>query len=104
MSAERRADPRAGAVGRVALLLTATGVMSAVSIRHALALNAPDAEFALGFAAALGLTLAALPLRPLRGATLAAFGVVAATYLVATIGLQGNTLGLSLYVIAAALA
>lgn len=97
--------PRAASdtITRAGLLLTATGVISAATVRHAID-GGGDLIFAYGFLLYLALILVAVPRRQLRIAPLVAFGAFAAMYLSAASGDATNDLGLSLYVIAAAAA
>lgn len=90
-------------ITRAGLLLTATGVMSAATVRHAID-EGGDIVFAWGFFLYLVLILIAVPRRQLRIAPLVAFVAFAAMYLGAEFGEKTNDLGLSLYVIAAAAA
>ena len=97
--------PRTAAdtITRAGLLLTATGVLSAAIVRHAID-EGGDIIFAYGFLLYLLLILFAVPRQQLRIAPLVAFGAFAAMYLSATVGEGTNDLALSLYVIAAAAA
>ena len=88
---------------RAGLILTATGVVSASSVRHAID-EGGDIVFAYGFLLYLLLILAAVPRRPIRYASLLAFGAFAAMYLTATSDPQVFDPGLSLYIAAAGLA
>ena len=90
-------------ITRAGLILTATGVLSAATVRHAID-EGGDIVFAWGFFLYLVLILIAIPRRQLRIAPLIAFAAFAAMYLTATFGAGTNDLGLSLYVIAAAAA
>jgi hypothetical protein len=91
------------ALFRAALVLSAIGIVSASSVRHALDETATDIPFAVGYAFYLGLILLAAPRQPPRWAPAAAFLLVAITYLVAVATLGGNAIGMGLYVIAAGL-
>lgn len=93
----------AASLTRVGLLLTATGIVSAATVRHAID-EGGDIVFAWGFLLYLGLVLLAVPRRQLRLAPLVAFAAFAAIYLGATIPTGTNDLGLALYVIAGAAA
>ena len=78
-------------------------MVSASSVRHAID-EGGDIVFAYGFLLYLLLILAAVPRRPIRYASLLAFGAFAAMYLTATADPNVFDPGLSLYVAAAALA
>ncbi len=88
---------------RAGLILTATGVVSASSVRQVVD-EGGDIVFAWGFLLYLLLILVAVPRRPARYASLIAFGAFAGMYLTAAAGPAPNDLGLALYVIAAGLA
>jgi Ca2+/Na+ antiporter len=89
---------------RAGLVLTATGIVSAASERHAYDLGT-DIVFAYGFLLYLALLLIAVPRRPWRFAPLAALAAFATIYLSAAVtSARIDALGLSLYVIAGALA
>ncbi|MDP9245795.1 MAG: hypothetical protein M3O64_04005, partial [Chloroflexota bacterium] len=88
---------------RAGLILTATGIISAATVRHAID-ESGDIVYAYGFVIYLVLILLAVPRRQLRIAPLLAFGAFAAMYLSAAFGDGTNDLALSLYVIAAAAA
>ena len=88
---------------RAGLILTATGVVSASSVRHAID-EGGDIVFAYGFLLYLLLILAAVPRRPVPYASLLAFGAFAAMYLTAAADPDANDLGLALYVAAGGLA
>jgi uncharacterized protein YjeT (DUF2065 family) len=90
-----------GTLLRAALVLTATGIVSASSVRHALEDGGTDLAFAIGYAFYLGLILVATPLRPPRWAAPLGFALVALTYVVAVLTLQGNAIAIALYVVAA---
>ncbi len=100
---EREADSGSTLFVRACLVLAATGIVSASSVRHAIVEGAADISFAVGYALYLGLMLLATSARPVRHAAVIAFSLVAATYLSAA-SPAGNVLGLVLYVIAATLA
>ena len=97
--------PRTSAdtITRAGLLLTATGILSAATVRHAID-EGSDIIFAYGFTLYLLLVLFAVPRQQLRVAPLVAFGAFAAMYLSATFSAGTNDLALSLYVIAGAAA
>lgn len=95
--------PAADTLTRAGLLLTATGVVSASSVRQAIN-EGGDIVFAYGFLLYLLLILAAVPRRPIRHASLLAFGAFAAMYLTAAVDPRANLLGLALYVAAGGLA
>ena len=88
---------------RAGLILAATGLVSASSVRHAIN-QAGDIVFAYGFALYLALILLAVPRRPVRYASLLAFAAFAGMYLSAATDAQANGLGIALYVTAGALA
>jgi len=88
---------------RAGLVLTATGVVSAASVRYALS-DTSDLPLAYGFLFALGLILIGSAHRQLSAAPLVAFGAFAATYLGAAFSAGGFDQGIALYVAAAALA
>ncbi|MEK6207534.1 MAG: hypothetical protein AABM32_07825 [Chloroflexota bacterium] len=88
---------------RAALALTATGIVSAASIRHALEEGGSDLAFAVGYAFYLSLILIATPRNPPRWAPALGFVFAAITYVVAIATLSGNTLGVLLYLVVALL-
>ena len=88
---------------RAGLILAATGVVSASTVRHAIVAGG-DIVFAYGFLLYLVLILIAVPRRPVRYASLLAFVVFAAMYLSAATDPRANALGLALYVCAGGLA
>jgi hypothetical protein len=88
---------------RAALALTATGIVSAASIRYSVARGGPDLAFAVGYAFYLSLILIATPLHPPRWAAALGFAFAAITYGVAVIALSGNALAVGLYLLAALL-
>jgi hypothetical protein len=88
---------------RAALALTATGIVSAASIRHALEEGGADLAFAIGYAFYLSLILIATPRHPPRWSPVLAFVFAAVTYAVAIVALNGNTLAVGLYLVAALL-
>ncbi len=96
-------DHTSAVLVRAGLILTATGVVSASSVRHAID-EGGDIVFAYGFLLYLLLILAAVPRRPIRYASLLAFVSFAAMYLTATADPSVFDPGLSLYVAAAGLA
>ncbi|MFN2521434.1 MAG: hypothetical protein ABR525_10365, partial [Candidatus Limnocylindria bacterium] len=100
---EHVSDPRSRAVVRASLVLTATGVVSAATVRNAADEGGDDVAFALAYAVFLGLVLLATPRRPVRGALPIAFVAVAATYLAAAVGGWGSIVGMAAFVAAAAL-
>jgi hypothetical protein len=98
------ARPFAGVtLTRAGLILTATGLVSAASVRHAID-EGGDIVFAYGFLAYLVLILLAVPRRPWRYASIASFIVFVAMYLTAALDPGTNDLGLAVYVLAAAFA
>ena len=90
-------------VARAGLILTATGIVSAATVRYAVD---EGGNIVLGFGYFLYLVLIAIaiPRRQLRIAPVVAFAAFAAMFLTATAGDVTNDLGLSLYVVAAAAA
>jgi len=88
---------------RAALALTATGIVSAASIRHVLEEGGTDVAFAVGYVFYLSLILIATPRHPPRWSPLLAFVFAAITYTVAIITLNGNALAVGLYLVAAVL-
>jgi hypothetical protein len=88
---------------RAALALTATGIVSAASIRHALEEGGADLSFAVGYAFYLSLILIATPRNPPRWAPALGFVFAAITYVVAITTLSGNTLAVGLYLVVALL-
>jgi hypothetical protein len=86
---------------RAALALTATGIVSAASIRHVQEESGSDLAFAFGYAFYLVLILIATPRHPPRWAPLVGFLFGAITYVVAVATLNGNTLAVGLYLVAA---
>jgi len=88
---------------RAGLILTATGLVSAASVRHAID-EGGDIVFAYGFLAYLVLILLAVPRRPWRFASITSFIVFVAMYLTAAADPGTNVLGLAVYVLAAAFA
>jgi hypothetical protein len=88
---------------RAALALTATGIVSAASIRHVLEEGGTDFAFAVAYAFYLSLILIATPRHPPRWSPLLAFGFAAITYAVAIVTLNGNAFAVGVYLIAALL-
>jgi len=88
---------------RAALALTATGIVSAASIRHVLEEGGSDLAFAVGYAFYLTLILIATPRHPPRWSPLLGFTFAAITYAVAIISLHGDALAVGLYLVAALL-
>jgi len=88
---------------RAALALTATGIVSAASIRHVLEEGGTDVAFAVGYAFYLALILIATPRHPPRWSPLLAFAFAAITYTVAIVTLNGNALAVGLYLAVAVL-
>ena len=88
---------------RAALALTATGIVSAASIRHAQEGSGTDLSFAIGYAFYLSLILIATPRHPPRWAIPLGFLLAAITYVVAIATLGGNVLATGLYFVAAIL-
>jgi uncharacterized protein YjeT (DUF2065 family) len=88
---------------RAALALTATGIVSAASIRHVLEEGGADLAFAIGYAFYLSLILIATPRHPPRWSPLVGFVFAAITYSWAIFSLHGNPLALGLYLLVAVL-
>jgi hypothetical protein len=88
---------------RAALALTATGIVSAASIRHVLEEGGADVMFAVAYAFYLTLILIATLRHPPRWAPLLGFAFAAITYIVAIATLSGNVLAVCLYLVAALL-
>jgi hypothetical protein len=88
---------------RAALALTATGIVSAASIRHALEEGGTDLAFAVGYAFYLSLILIATLRHPPRWAPLLGFALAAITYVVAIVTLNGNAFAVGLYILVALL-
>jgi hypothetical protein len=86
---------------RAALVLTATGIVSAASVRHAIDEAGTDFPFAIGYAFYLALILIATPRQPPRWAPIVGFVLVAVTYGLAIITLEGNAIAIALYIAAA---
>src|SRR5205814_4623912 len=78
---------------RAALVLTATGIVSASSVRHAIDETGTDFSFAVGYLFYLGLILIATPRQPPRWAPIAGFALVAVTYGLAIATIGGNVIG-----------
>ena len=88
---------------RAALALTATGIVSAASIRHVLEEGSADLPFAIGYAFYLSVILIATPRHPPRWSPIVAFVFAAITYTWAIFSLNGNPLFLGVYLLAAVL-
>jgi uncharacterized protein YjeT (DUF2065 family) len=88
---------------RASLAITATGIVSAASIRHAHEEGGADLAFAMGYAFYLLLILIATPRNLPRWAPVLGFAFAAITYVVAIATLSGNTLAVGLYLVAAVL-
>ena len=88
---------------RAALALTATGIVSAASIRHVLEEGGADLPFAIGYAFYLSVILIATPRHPPRWSPVVAFVFAAITYAWAVFSLNGNPLFLAVYLVAAVL-
>jgi hypothetical protein len=88
---------------RAALALTATGIVSAASIRHVLEEGGTDLAFAVAYVFYLSLILIATPRHPPRWAPVLGFAFAAITYFVAIATLSGNTLAMGLYLLVALL-
>src|SRR5438045_9117898 len=92
--------PPSSTLLRAALALTATGIVSAASIRHVQSESGADVMFAVAYAFYLSLILIATPRHPPRWAPLLGFAFAAITYVTAIMTLNGNALaaGVSLLV------
>jgi hypothetical protein len=88
---------------RAALALTATGIVSAATVRHALQEGGDDLGFAVGYAFYLSLILIATPRHPPRWAPAVGFVLAAITYVLAITALSGNVLAMALYLLVALL-
>jgi hypothetical protein len=88
---------------RAALALTATGIVSAASIRHVQEESGADVMFAVAYAFYLSLILIATPRHPPRWAPVLGFAFAAITYIAAIMTLNGNALAVGLYLLVALL-
>ena len=88
---------------RASLALTATGIVSAASIRHVLEEGGADTAFAIGYAFYLSTILIATPRHPPRWSPLVAFAFAAITYSWAIFSLKGDPFALGIYLLAAVL-
>jgi hypothetical protein len=88
---------------RAALALTATGIVSAASVRHVLEDSGSDAAFTVSYAFYLALILIATPRHPPRWGIAVAFVFAAITYAVGIVTLSGEVLAAALYLAAALL-
>jgi hypothetical protein len=88
---------------RAALALTATGIVSAATVRHALQEGGDDLGFAVGYAFYLSLILIATPRHPPRWAPALGFVLAVITYVLAITALSGNVLAMALYLLVALL-
>jgi hypothetical protein len=88
---------------RAALALTATGIVSAASIRHVQDESGTDVMFAVAYAFYLSLILLATPRHPPRWAPVLGFAFAAITYIAAILTLNGNALAVGLYLLVALL-
>ena len=86
---------------RAALVLTATGIVSAASVRHSIDESPSDFPFAIEYACYLALILIATPRQPPRWGPILGFVLVAVTYGLAIVTLGGNALAIGLYIAAA---
>ena len=89
---------------RTALVLSATGIVSASSVRYAMAQGGSDLPLIAGYAFYLALLLIAISPRPPRWMAAITFALVAITYVLAVVTLGGNVVAIGLYVVAAYLA
>ncbi|HVR88229.1 MAG TPA: hypothetical protein VHG53_01625 [Candidatus Limnocylindria bacterium] len=85
-------------------MLTATGIVSAATVRYAIDGTGDDLVLAYGFVLYLVLILISVPRRTVPFAPLIAFACFAGVYLSSTVGEGTNDLGMALYVSAGALA
>jgi hypothetical protein len=88
---------------RAALALTATGIVSAASIRHVQEESGADVMFAVAYAFYLALILIATPRNPPRWAPVLGFAFAGITYVAAIVTLNGNALAVGLYLLVALL-
>ena len=88
---------------RAALALTATGIVSAASIRHVQEDSGTDVMFAVAYAFYLSLILIATPRHPPRWGPLVGFAFAAITYVAAIMTLNGNAFAVGLYLLLALL-
>lgn len=89
---------------RSGVILTATGVVSAATVRYAIDASNGDMIVGLGFLLYLGLIFLAAPRRPLPLTPQIAFAAFAAIYLSGAVGQNSNTIATAVYVAAGALA
>jgi uncharacterized protein YjeT (DUF2065 family) len=95
--------PPSSTLLRAALALTATGIVSAASIRHVQEESGTDVMFAVAYAFYLSLILIATPRHPPRWAPVLGFAFAAITYVAAITTLNGNGLAVGLYLLVALL-
>jgi hypothetical protein len=95
--------PPSSTLLRAALALTATGIVSAASIRHAQEESGSDLAFAVGYAFYLLLILIATPRHPPRWGPALGFAFAGITYVLAITTLAGNSLAVGLYLLVALL-
>ena len=95
--------PGSDAITRAGIILTATGIVSAATVRHAID-EGGDLVLAYAFVLFLVLILIAVPRHPHRFAPVVAFVAFAAMYLSAAADADANRIGLLLYVVAATFA
>lgn len=95
--------PPSSTLLRAALALTATGIVSAASVWHALEDGGTDLAFAGGYTFYLVLILIATVRHPPRWAPALGFVFAAITYAVAITTLSGNALAMGLYFLVALL-
>src|SRR2546430_13991383 len=95
--------PPSSTLLRAALALTATGIVSAASIRHVQDESGADVMFAVAYGFYLSLILIATPRHPPRWAPVLGFAFAAITYVGAILTLNGNTLAVGLYLLVALL-
>ena len=91
--------PPSSTLLRAALALTATGIVSAASIRHVQEESGTDVMFAIAYAFYLSLILIATPRHPPRWAAVLGFAFAAITYAVAIMTLNGNVFAVGLYLV-----
>jgi len=95
--------PPSSTLLRAALALTATGIVSAASIRHVQEESGADVMFAVAYAFYLSLILIATPRHPPRWAPVLGFAFAAITYVTAIMTLNGNAVAVGIYLLVALL-
>lgn len=92
------------AIVRSGVILTATGVVSAATVRYAIDASTGDVVVGFGVLLYLALIFLAAPRRPVRFAPQLAFAAFAAIYLTGAVSHGVDTIGTTLYVVAGGLA